>query len=236
MEIAGVSQAFLLSTLFLLTGFIHVCDCANCTNPQEQVARCFTDNRLTFPANMEVDSATSLSYVNEQLCRQPDDAAKALSCFLQYAIDCTNASIPNLAGYLPSPNKTKELVTITCRNFTLFNQTCTNSQSSKISSCVQPKVEEIAKSSGSDYGKIMCKKYEATYSCMRPTLGLCGCATYQVMEETIKGPLWPALCSQPQFDSYHCDPNNPNVFLDSGSQMVPSLLLLLIIILTILFF
>ncbi|XP_059155831.1 uncharacterized protein LOC131940927 [Physella acuta] len=224
-----VSVLYIAVILILLDGFINVCDGKDCNKPLEQVARCYTENHLTFPANI----STSMSYVNEQMCRKPDDAAKAMSCYLQRRVDCIGA---NFGGYLASPNKTKEVVAIACRKITLFNEKCSKSQSPKFSSCVQNKLIAIAMSSDTDFRQKMCKTHEATYSCMRPALGPCGCATYQVMEETIKGPLWPALCSQPQLDSYHCDPNNPNVFLDSGSQMVPSLLLWLIIILTILLF
>ncbi|XP_059155830.1 uncharacterized protein LOC131940926 [Physella acuta] len=224
-----VSLVTVAVRLLLLAGVLHVSHCANCSQPMETMVQCFTDNHLTLPTNMDSQSPTSLSYFNEQLCKQTDDAAKAISCFFQFTIDCSGSLAPDLAGYLPSPNKTKELVTIMCRNYSLFDQVCYNNQSEIIATCTESQVEKIMKLPNMDYVNITCKSMEANYGCMKPALGSCGCQTYKVTDDVFKGPMWPDKCPRPQFANVQCDPKNPKLFLDSGSHMVPSAILLICI-------
>lgn len=210
----------------LSTGLLSVGNCAECSAPNKIVARCFTDNHLTSVISSNAPLPwMRFSYLNEQLCQQQEDAVKAIGCIFQFLIDC----VFGMASYQPPVSNAHDVVTMTCKQFKNIDLTCVNNQSVQIVACANPRRNETAPSSPSEVNKMICKYFEATYTCLRPHLEPCGCATYGVLHDVYRGPTWPAPCSRPQVDTYRCDPKNPNLFLDvedSGSQTMPSVLLL----------
>ncbi|XP_059155746.1 uncharacterized protein LOC131940864 [Physella acuta] len=228
---ARISLVSLVAALVLLAGYLSVCDCTECTKAHETVARCFTDNRLTSVIKDDKSPYVLMSYLNQQLCQQQEDAVKAISCIFQFQIDCG----PRAAGmesYFTSPNKAQDIVTMTCKQFNNIDITCANNRLGQIVACANPPRNQTEMPSASDIGKLICKAHEATSSCMRPHLESCGCATYQVMDEVYRGPAWPVSCTRPQVGPYRCDPKNRSLFLDvkdSSSHMMPSGLVLFVV-------
>ncbi|XP_059160503.1 uncharacterized protein LOC131944058 [Physella acuta] len=217
------------ATLLVLAGLISLGHCSACPPTAQDVEKCFSDNHMSLPANFDMKSP---SVASKLFCDQPDNAANAIACVFQLAIDCSSSESMsiNLADYLPSPSKAKDMVSMSCRNISLIDETCTASKLSSVTACAASKAADIARSSSFDLEKIMCKSFEVSNGCIRPALESCGCATVQLQEEVMTGPMWPSKCPRPDFRTVQCDPNDPKSFLGgSGTKMIPNTMLLFIL-------
>ncbi|XP_059176298.1 uncharacterized protein LOC131955979 [Physella acuta] len=220
-------------TLLVFAGLMCLGNCSVCPPTNQDIEKCFTNNLMSFPANFDINS---LSVADKDFCDNLDNSTNAISCVLQLAIDCASSQSVSISDYMPSPSKARDLIIMSCRNVSVINQNCLTSKSPSITTCTSSKAAGIARSSSFDLDKIMCKTFEVGIGCVKPALESCGCATVQLQQDIMSGPLWPSKCQRPDFRTVQCDPYDPKSFLGSGSKMIPNTMLLFILFCILLFY